>query len=285
MATEWKNPPDADVILRASGGREFHAHKLVLSIASPVFRDMFSVPQPPPIGSPQLPIVDVDDPPEALKVFLQSIYPTRNPLINDVETLLSVLRLTDKYDAKDALNIHRDYLPSSYSKFSPIEMYAILCACGREEEAGVAARHVSFASLKTLDSNPLFQLITIAQYQRLVSFMIARDKRMREIVSSHREHIGWDRFPVHCRDDLHSLYSGTIAAAFQAAFEADPCVRAGDAVRWIPSTPRAFPQCSSGGCKYDAARILNYAEELLKELAEMTRNLSWENPHSKRPKK
>jgi len=54
MATQWKTPPDADVILRASGGKEFHAHKLVLSLASPVFRDMFSVPQPPqsPHNSP-----------------------------------------------------------------------------------------------------------------------------------------------------------------------------------------------------------------------------------------
>lgn len=78
MATEWKNPSDADVILRASGGKELHAHKLVLSLASPVFRDMFSVPQP-SIGSSRTPMVDVDDLPEALRMFLQIIYPIPNP--------------------------------------------------------------------------------------------------------------------------------------------------------------------------------------------------------------
>ena len=129
MGIEWQTPPDADVILRASGGKEFHAHKLVLSLASPVFRDMFSVPQPPPTESSQLPIVDVDDPPEALEAFLQIIYPTRNPLIEKIETLVAVLRLADKYDAKDILDIHKHHLPSMYSNSSPIQMYAILCAC------------------------------------------------------------------------------------------------------------------------------------------------------------
>ena len=91
MVAEWKTPPGADVILRASGGKEFHAHKIILSLASPVFRNIFSVPQPPHTEPSKLPIVDVDDPPEALGMFLQFIYPTRNPPINDVETLASIL--------------------------------------------------------------------------------------------------------------------------------------------------------------------------------------------------
>ena len=86
MVTEWQNPPDADGILRASGGKEFHARKLILPLASPVFRDMFSVPQSTETDPPVLPIVDVHDPPEALEIFLQIIYPIRNPSINDPQT-------------------------------------------------------------------------------------------------------------------------------------------------------------------------------------------------------
>ena len=116
MTTEWQNLPDADIILRASGGKEFHAHKLVLSLASPVFRDMFSVPQPPPTNeSPKLPVVDVHDSPEALEIFLQFIYPIRNPVIRDAYTLASIVRLADKYDAKDAVNLHKGYPPSMYN--------------------------------------------------------------------------------------------------------------------------------------------------------------------------
>ena len=277
MAAQWKAPPDADVILRASGGKEFHAHKLVLSLASSVFRGMFSVPQPLPAESSQLPIVDVNDPPEALEIFLLIIYPTRKPLINDVQTLASVLRLADKYDAKDVLDVQRDYLPSTYNTLSPIQMYAILCACGREEEAGAAARRVPFTSLKTLDSNPLLQLITIAQYQRLVSFVTARDQRMREIVNRHHDNIA--RGGRHlCNDAAHSLYSSTIVATLQAAFEADPCTRVEKALSFVLTAPRTFPQCGVS-CRYNEAGVRGYAEGLLKELVEMAQNLSWEDPH------
>ena len=277
MTSEWKNSPDADVILRASEGEEFHAHKLILSLASPVFRDMFSVPQPPPAESSnsELPIVDVDDPPEAIKAFLQIIYPTRNPLIDDVETLASVLRLADKYDAKDVIDIHRDHLPSTYDDLSPIEIYVLLCACGREEEAGAAARRVSFASLDTLDLNPLLQGITTAQYQQLVSFMTVRDKRMREILAKHYETIAKSRYS--CDDTSHLLYPSTIIAALQTAFEADPCVQVGEALGFVLDAPRTFPPCGVN-CKYNVAGLRKYAEGLLRELVEMARDLSWKGP-------
>ena len=277
MTTQWKTPPDADIILRASGGREFHAHKLVLSLASSVFRDMFSVPQPSPTEPSQLPIVDVNDSPEALEIFLLIIYPARKPLINDVQTLASVLCLADKYDAKGVLDVQRDYLPSTYGTLSPIQMYTILCACGREEEAGAAARRVPFASLKTLDSSPLLQLITIAQYQRLVSFMTARDQRMREIVSEHHKDVAsGGRYS--CNDVAHSLYSSTIVVTLQAAFEADPCTQVEKALNLVLSAPCTFKQCGDS-CRYNVDGVRKYAEKLLKELVEMAQDLSWEDPH------
>jgi hypothetical protein len=276
MGTEWQTPPDADVILRASGGKEFHAHKLVLSLASPVFRDMFSVPQPPATKSSQLPIVDVDDPPEALEAFLQIIYPTRNPLIENIETLVAVLRLADKYDAKDILDIHKHHLPSMYSSSSPIQMYAILCACGREEEAGAAARRVPFASLKTLDSNPLLQFITTPQYQQLVSFMTVRDQKMREIVGRHQRDIAANFYP--CTNDLaHRFYSTTITTTIQAAFEINPCVQVVEALGIVSSASFTFPPCGDR-CRYNLLGLRKYAEELLKELVAMAETLPWGVP-------
>ena len=273
---EWQTPPDADVILRTSGGKEFHAHKLILSLASPAFRDMFSVPQPP--STSQLPIIDIDDPPEALKAFLQIIYPAHNPLINNVETLASVIRLADKYDARAVLGVHKDYLPSTYSNLPPVQIYAILCACGREEEAGAAARRVPFASLKTLDSNPLLQLITTTQYQRLVSFMTARDQRMRQIINKHHGDIAYSRGGCYMTDAAHSLFSSTIVATLQAAFEADPCVQVSEALSIVLHAPCTLKPCSDN-CKYNTAGLRNYTEGLLKELVEMAQNLSWEDPY------
>jgi hypothetical protein len=277
MATEWQAPPNADVILRASGGRKFHAHKLVLSLASSVFRDMFSVPQPQPTEPSQLPIVDVNDPPGALEMFLRIIHPTRTPLINDLGTVAAVLRLADKYDVRDVLDVHRDYLPSTYSSLLPIQIYAILCACGHEGEAGAAARRVSFASLKTLDSNPLLPLITTTQYQRLASFMTARDERMREIIRRHHGYIARSS-GYSCNDNHHSIYSSTIVSTLQAAFEADPCVQVKEALGLVLNAPYTFPQCG-GSCRYNVGGVRKYAERLLEELVEMAQNLSWEDPH------
>lgn len=274
MATGWRNPPDADIVLRALGEKEFHGHKLILSLASPVFRDMFSVPQPPSTGSSQVPIIDVSDSPEALEVLLQTIYPTCNPLITDVGTLASVIRLADKYDARGVIDVHKDHLSSMCSNFPPIQMYAILCACGREEEAGAAARRISFASLKTLDSNPLLQLITATQDQWLVSFMAARDQRVREIVRMHQGRIQRNTHP--CVDDAaHQFYSSIIVASIQAAFEANPCVQVVEGLSIVSNAPLTFSPCKYN-CRYSLQGLQRYAEGLLKDLVGMAATLPWE---------
>ena len=150
---------------------------------------MFSIPQPPPTESLQLPIVDVNEPPEALQTFLQIIYPTPNPPINDIETWMPVYRLPDKYDAGVVLNVHKEYILSSYFDSPPIHRYAVLCICGREKEAEAAARRVPFASLASLRSHPLLLLMAFEHYRRLVEFMVARDKIMRDVLSQQRERI------------------------------------------------------------------------------------------------
>ena len=276
MVANWQNPSDTDVVLRASGGKEFHAHKFILSLASPTFKDMFSVPQPPPTESSQLPIVDVDDPPEALEIFLQIIYPNRNPLINNIETLVSILHLADKYNAEAIRDVHAYYLPPMYSNLPPVQMYAILCACGRERDAGAAARRVSFASLETLDSNPLLQFITTAQYQRLVSFMTVRDRKMRQIVNKHRAKIARSK-SYSCKDTAHVLFSSILVGTLQAAFEADPSIQVVEALSLVSRAPCAFPQCGDN-CRYNVAGLRDYAEGLLEELVEMVQNLPWEDP-------
>ncbi|KAF9645737.1 hypothetical protein BDM02DRAFT_3172725 [Thelephora ganbajun] len=277
MSLEWQNPPDADVILRASGGKEFHVHKLILSLASSVFRDTFSVPLPTPTESPGLPIVDVHDPPEAFEIFLQIIYPTRNPPINDVETLASVLTLADKYDAKAVLDAHKDYLPSMCISSPPIHIYAILCACGREKEAEAAARRVSLASLTSL-SGPLLHLMAIEHYQRLVRFIVARDTKMREIASRHQADI-IDRQAHRRRSDcdnlVHDLYASAVVAALRDAFEANPYVQVIEALSIVASARSVFTPCRDS-CIYGVLGLRKYAEGLLEELVKVAEALPWE---------
>jgi len=77
---------DADIILRALGPpkRDFRVHKLILSLASPVFKGMFSLPQPALDGSREstvagIEIVEVTDPAGALDIILRMIYPSFTP--------------------------------------------------------------------------------------------------------------------------------------------------------------------------------------------------------------
>lgn len=275
MGTEWQAPPDADIILRTSGGKEFLAHKLILSVASPVFRDMFSIPQP-PTESP-LPIIDVDESPEALEVFLRIIYPTSRPPIGNLETWAPVIRLADKYDAEVVLDVHREYLLSTCLNSPPIHVYAILCFCGREKEAEAVARRVSFASLASLHSHPLSRLMTFEHYQRLVMFMVARDKRMREILSKWQAEIQ-KNIPYSCNGTTHELYHGTITSSLRAAFEGNPCVQVVEALGIVLSTHLTFSPCGNGngnGCMYNSRGLWKHAEGLLKELVEMAESLPW----------
>ena len=81
------NAPDADVILRAplkKGSTElkdFRVHKAILSVASTLFSDMFSIPQPPPYakGDTTLPTVQVAESAEVFELFLRLIYPIAEP--------------------------------------------------------------------------------------------------------------------------------------------------------------------------------------------------------------
>ena len=275
MATEWQNPPDADVILRTPEGKELRAHQLVLSLSSPVFRDMFSSPLPTETEPPKLAIVDVHDSPEALEIFLQIIYPVPNSPINDLDTLTSVLKLADKYDAKAALDVYKDYLPLTRDDLPPVELYAILCVCCREREAEAAARRVPLASLSSLPG-PMLQLMTVDHYHRLVAFVVTRENAMREIVARHQRTIMAEaNGRIRCYDVLHRSHPVTMVVAIRNAFEDNPWLRVTDVPVAVPNTPLLQYPCG-GTCKSFLDTLQEKAESLLVELVEMAKTLPWE---------
>ena len=52
---------DADVVIRTAGPLDFHVHKPILSLVSPVFKAMFTLPQPPTNTPDTLPHIDVEE--------------------------------------------------------------------------------------------------------------------------------------------------------------------------------------------------------------------------------
>ena len=75
MPHDFSNSPTADIILRSGGPKivEFMTHRVILSIASPVFETMFSLPQPGTGKS--LPVCDLSEDANTLEALLRLIYP------------------------------------------------------------------------------------------------------------------------------------------------------------------------------------------------------------------
>ena len=110
------NWPDRDVILRSNHGtesRDFRVHELFLSFASPVFKDVFAIPRP-PLPTPDIDIVDLDDPSRALELILRFTYPSHvPPLVNDLTIVAEALNLVNKYN----ISVARLRLRSSLVEF------------------------------------------------------------------------------------------------------------------------------------------------------------------------
>src|SRR5882762_220487 len=73
-APELFRDADADIIILSFDDQEFHVHKLILSKASPVFRDILSLPQHQDTEKP-LPVVRMSESAHALTLLLEYIYP------------------------------------------------------------------------------------------------------------------------------------------------------------------------------------------------------------------
>jgi BTB/POZ domain len=140
---------DADVILRSSDRVDFLVYKVILSKASPVFKTMFSLPQPanaaniPPDSRP---IIDLAETHRILATLLLSIYPHSLPLeepffLNNFITLLDAAR---KYDMTTAIRRLMDWTGSKVLRDSPLEAFCAAYSHGLGEAAHTSAR----ASLK-----------------------------------------------------------------------------------------------------------------------------------------
>ena len=138
---------DADLILRSTDSKEFRAHRCILSIASPIFRDMFAFPQPLDLAH-ELPRVDLPETATTLDILLRYIYPIPSPKIEDFVTLCNVLASAEKYGAEGVISRLRTILISPhFLDLDPLRVYAIACRWSFLEEAKLVSTHTVYVDL------------------------------------------------------------------------------------------------------------------------------------------
>jgi hypothetical protein len=143
---------DADVILRTSDRVDFLVYKVILSKASPVFKTVFSLPQPVnAANTPQdsLPIVDLTESSKVLATLLSVIYPPTSPLKPSngplsLDDFISLLDMARKYEMEAISRHFIDCTDSKVLRDNPLEAFCAAYVRQLGEAAQIAAR----ASLK-----------------------------------------------------------------------------------------------------------------------------------------
>ena len=144
----WGN---SDVVLVVED-KEFHVHRCILSLQSPVFKAMFNGSFK---DSTQDKIELKDDKHEAMLLFLQLLYPAN--MLDDSngkaeisnENVSSIAQLADKYEAKNVIkqcSTHIDHIqPENTMHLLP---YAVRHELPVEEILDVISRHISTETLE-----------------------------------------------------------------------------------------------------------------------------------------
>jgi len=172
---------DANVVIRAAGTFDFRAHKCILSLASPIFKDMFTVSQPP---SDIPPHINVHEPAKTWENILRTIYPLLNPTIDNLDDLDSLLLAAKKYKIQIVIDSYKKSFESrGFIQQDPLHLYAIACACGFDDQAKYVARHAEHLTVAQRSDPDNFKGLTVEFYLRLVSFLAERDNEWFQILS------------------------------------------------------------------------------------------------------
>ena len=93
------NLANADIIIQSCDSINFRVHKSVLSLSSPFFGDMFSLPQPSDQEAVDgLPVVRLSEDAEVLNCLLTMFYPIPSMIPNSYDKALMALAASQKYD-------------------------------------------------------------------------------------------------------------------------------------------------------------------------------------------
>jgi len=141
------NDPTADVVIRTSDNVDFHLHKVILSFASPVFKDMFDLPQSSVTPKNRrdnkmaTPIIPVTEDSKPFDRAMRFCYPGEHPKLETLGDVRDVMEIMQKYDMAGVGRHLRELLVAPrFLETEPLRVYLIACLYRLGDEARLAAK-------------------------------------------------------------------------------------------------------------------------------------------------
>lgn len=265
--------PNPDVILRTVDNVDFRFYKLLLSMASPFFSNMFTLPQPESLdttdnvqnkcGLPVIPVSETSTIMQKLLSLCSPIYDVKVPALENLDIVMSLLDAADKYEmervGKYILNL---ITAPTFLEREPMRVFAIACRYRAEKETTMAARYMLRFAVWEPEYVAELDFISGSNYQRLVKYHANCGHAMAQLGRL------WSTYPLpplDCKCCRKQGVSRLSAREYQdsviEALRIRPCVETLLRQEWIDVMVRKAGSCQT--CRERAPRKLaKYAQEL-----------------------
>ncbi|KAG8907530.1 hypothetical protein FRC01_007648 [Tulasnella sp. 417] len=134
-----------DCILCSSDGVQFKVYRNILSLASTVFADMFSMPQGPTTSEGNISdAIQLTEDSHVLQTLLTLLYPVEPPIIDSYDIAADLIVACDKYGINVMLlkpHLDQSLQHNKGLEMDPLGVYAIAWRLGLEEDAKNASRY------------------------------------------------------------------------------------------------------------------------------------------------
>ncbi|KAI0630432.1 hypothetical protein C8Q77DRAFT_1063731, partial [Trametes polyzona] len=168
--------PLADTIIRSSDDVDFRVYKIILEIASPVFKSMFPLPNASnPSSGAQ--VVTVDETARVIETLLRLCYPIAPTPIDDLDHFVAVSEAAKKYETAGTHVYLEKQLETLLNArgVDPLRAYAIACLYRYDGVVGAAAKRTALEVPRYLESRtmppefahlPAAAVFSLMQYRR-----------------------------------------------------------------------------------------------------------------------
>ncbi|KAJ3486435.1 hypothetical protein NLI96_g4245 [Meripilus lineatus] len=155
---------DADLIIRSNDNVDFRVYKVILAKASPLFKDMFTLPSPSPSIRQQylqdeyqngVPIITLAEDAPSIDLLLRFCYPIENPSLDTFEDIETVLELGTKYDIEILINASQKAL-HHLEDASALKVFVLACRFKLPDLAQRAAKLTLNRPILTNSMKPPF---------------------------------------------------------------------------------------------------------------------------------